>query len=115
MSSGSTLKLLLLAGITVAAGASRVMAADDTEALLTARKCHACHAVSENRLGPSYVAIAAKHSVMRSDALVEVLSRKIVAGGGGAWGNVPMVPNDHVSLDEARRMTRWILERRPGN
>lgn len=38
-----------------------------------------------------------------------VLARKIVLGGGGSWGLVPMVPNEHVTLDEARAMAEWIL------
>jgi cytochrome c len=41
--------------------------------------------------------------------MVDVLARKIVHGGGGSWGVVPMVPNQWVSLEEARAMADWIL------
>ncbi len=35
---------------------------------------------------------------------------KIIVGGTGNWGVVPMVPNEHVSIDEARAISRWILD-----
>ena len=41
--------------------------------------------------------------------MLEVLARKIVHGGGGNWGLVPMVPNEHVTLEDARAMAAWIL------
>ena len=41
---------------------------------------------------------------------VEVLAQKIIIGGAGNWGVVPMVPNEHVSLEEARTISRWILD-----
>lgn len=79
-----------------------------TEALLAERHCDACHHVSRTLLGPSYEAIAARHAA-RKDAMVEVLAHKIIVGGAGNWGVVPMVPNEHVTVDEARAMARWIL------
>jgi cytochrome c len=78
------------------------------EALLGEKRCVACHDVSRNLLGPPYKAIAARHAAQK-DTMVEVLAQKIIAGGAGNWGVVPMVPNEHVSLDEARAMSRWIL------
>jgi cytochrome c len=80
----------------------------DGETLLAEKRCVACHDVSKNLLGPSYEAIAARHAAQK-DTMVEVLAQKIIAGGAGNWGVVPMVPNEHVSLDEARAMSRWIL------
>jgi len=38
-----------------------------------------------------------------------VLAQKIVHGGGGTWGPVPMAPNQWVSIDEATLMAEWIL------
>ncbi len=78
------------------------------ERLLADAHCDACHQRSEPSLGPPYVAIAARHAPRR-DVMVEVLAQKIVHGGGGNWGIVPMVPNQWVSLDDARAMAEWIL------
>ena len=76
--------------------------------LASAKRCNACHTVDEALLGPPYRAIAARHAGDR-DLKVEVLAQKIVHGGGGNWGVVPMVPNEHVSLDDARTIAAWIL------
>jgi len=84
--------------------------ANDAAALLTQKRCDACHDVTATRLGPPYAAIALRHRADK-EAMVEVLARKIVLGGGGNWGVVPMVPNEHVTLEEARAMAKWILER----
>jgi cytochrome c len=84
--------------------------AGDVAALITQKRCDACHDVTATRIGPPYAAIALRHRADK-ESMVEVLARKIVLGGGGNWGVVPMVPNEHVSLDEARAMARWILER----
>lgn len=76
--------------------------------LLRDKGCHACHAVDVMLLGPPYTAIAALHSA-RKEIMLEVLIQKIISGGGGNWGVAPMVPNDHVTEDEAREMAEWIL------
>lgn len=80
----------------------------DVPALLEKSRCDACHTERQALIGPPYRAIAARHAA-QDDVMVEVLARKIVLGGGGNWGVVPMVPNEHVSLEDARRMARWIL------
>lgn len=80
----------------------------DAEALLVEKRCIACHDVARTLLGPSYKAIAARHGAQK-DSMIEVLAQKIIVGGAGNWGVVPMVANEHVSLDEARAMSRWIL------
>lgn len=71
-------------------------------------RCYACHEMSEASLGPPYLAIAARHAPRR-EVMTEVLALKIVHGGGGNWGLVPMVPNQWVSVEEARAMAKWIL------
>ena len=77
-------------------------------ALASAKRCSACHTLDETLLGPPYRAIAARQAGER-ELKIEVLAQKIVHGGGGNWGVVPMVPNEHVSLDEARTIAAWIL------
>jgi cytochrome c len=84
-------------------------AADNLSALLIEKRCNACHEMNSVLIGPPYVAIATRHTAEK-DSMIEVLARKIVLGGGGNWGVVPMVPNEHVTLDEARAMAKWILE-----
>ena len=80
----------------------------DIPALLEARRCGACHAVTETLIGPPYQAIALRHAP-RKAVMEDVLVQKIILGGGGNWGVVPMVPNEHVTPEEARMMAQWIL------
>ena len=81
----------------------------DGQMLVESKRCIACHHRSKTLIGPSYQAIAARHAANK-DIMVEVLAQKIIVGGAGNWGVVPMVPNEHVSLEEARTISRWILD-----
>ena len=76
-------------------------------ALATAKNCTSCHAVDKKVLGPSYKEVATKYAG-QADA-VEKLSGKIMKGGAGAWGPVPMPANAQVNADEARKLVTWIL------
>lgn len=104
-------KYLFLLGVALAAPA---VAQDDVAMLVIEKRCNACHEQSDPSLGPPWQAIAARHAA-RKDLMVDVLATKIIHGGGGNWGNVPMVPNQRVSLDEAKRMAAWILSLSTGN
>jgi cytochrome c len=75
--------------------------------LATAKNCMACHAVDKKLVGPSYKEVAAKYGDQK-DA-VEKLSVKVIKGGGGVWGPVPMPANAQVTPDEAKKLMTWIL------
>ena len=76
-------------------------------ALATAKNCTSCHAVDKKVLGPSYKEVAVKYAG-QADA-VDKLAGKIMKGGAGAWGPVPMPANAQVSADEAKKLVTWIL------
>ena len=76
-------------------------------ALATAKNCTSCHAVDKKVLGPSYKEVATKYAG-QADA-VDKLSGKIMKGGAGAWGPVPMPANAQVNADEAKKLVTWIL------
>jgi cytochrome c len=67
----------------------------------------ACHAVDAKRVGPAYKDVAAKYADNK-DA-VAVLSAKVIKGGSGSWGVVPMPANPQVSEAEAKTLVQWIL------
>lgn len=96
----------------VAATVARVAPPRDGASLVKAMRCYACHDPKNPLLGPPYQTIAARYAANR-DAMTDVLARKIVTGGGGNWGFVPMVPNEHVSSEDARLMAQWILQQVP--
>ena len=76
-------------------------------ALATAKNCMACHAVDKKLVGPSYKDVAAKYAGQQ-DA-VEKLSAKVIKGGSGVWGPIPMPANAQVTSDEAKKLVAWIL------
>lgn len=81
---------------------------DEGFALARAKNCLACHALDAKIVGPAYTQVAAKYS---SDPKAkERLAQKIMRGGSGVWGTVPMPPNSgHVTESEALSLAGWIL------
>jgi len=80
-------------------------AADELK-FATEKGCTACHAVDKKVIGPAYVDVAKKY---KGDAKAPgVLAEKVVKGGQGVWGPIPMPPNK-VSDDEAKKLVAWIL------
>ena len=71
------------------------------------KNCMACHAVATKVIGPAYKDVAAKYAGQK-DA-VDKLAVKVVKGGAGAWGAVPMPANPQVSEAEAKQLVQWIL------
>ena len=105
--------LLLMTGIGMQ---EQVLAQDGVapgEAMVKAYRCYACHDVSDPLIGPPYQAIAARHGSDR-EVMAKVLANKIILGGGGNWGLVPMVPNEQVPPEDALVIARWILDQAPG-
>ena len=101
------MKHILVAIATLAAGlVTSLPALADTQ-LATSKNCMACHAVEKKLVGPSYKDVAAKYAG-QADA-VEKLTVKVMKGGSGVWGPVPMPANAQVSADEAKKLVAWIL------
>ncbi len=75
------------------------------EALLKKSDCLACHNIKTKIVGPAYVNVAAKYTAADIDHLAD----KIIAGGGGVWGEVPMSPHPTLSKSDAKEMVKYIL------
>ncbi len=77
------------------------------EALARNNGCMACHGVDNKIVGPGLKEIAEKY---KGDAgAADVLAGKVKAGGSGAWGQIPMPPNAHVSDENIKSIVDWIL------
>ena len=76
-------------------------------ALATAKNCMACHAIDKKLVGPAYKDVAAKYAGQK-DA-VDKLSQKVLKGGAGVWGPVPMPANAQVTEAEAKTLVQWVL------
>jgi len=71
------------------------------------KNCMACHATDKKLVGPSYKDVAAKYAGQK-DA-VDKLTQKVMKGGSGVWGAVPMPANPQVTEAEAKQLATWVL------
>ncbi|QNK67905.1 c-type cytochrome [Variovorax sp. PAMC26660] len=76
-------------------------------ALATSKNCMSCHAVERKVLGPSFKDVAAKYK--DDKGAVDTLASKIMKGGSGVWGPVPMPANNQVSEADAKKLAAWVL------
>jgi cytochrome c len=77
------------------------------EALAKANNCLTCHGVNNKIVGPAFKDIAAKY-VDTKDAEA-MLTQKLLKGGSGVWGPIPMPPNPQIAEADARNLVRWVL------
>jgi cytochrome c len=94
----------LLAAAIASVVAAPVFANQD---LAQKKNCMACHAVDKKLVGPAYKEVAAKYAGQK-DA-VDKLAAKVVKGGSGVWGQVPMPANPQVTDAEAKQLVQWIM------
>ena len=71
------------------------------------KNCLACHQTDKKLVGPAYKDVAAKYASDKDAA--NKLAQKIMKGGSGVWGPVPMPANPQVSEAEAKQLAAWVL------
>ena len=76
-------------------------------ALATSKNCMACHALDHKVVGPAYKDVAAKYAGDKN--AVAKLTKKILNGGSGVWGAIPMPANAQVNEAEAKQLAAWVL------
>ena len=75
--------------------------------LIEASDCMACHSVAKKSIGPAYADVSKKY---KGDAgALERLTKKIIAGGGGVWGETAMAAHPQLSTADASDMVKYIL------
>lgn len=78
---------------------------DEGLALIEGADCLGCHKMDARLVGPSYEEIANKYT----EADVDQLATKIIEGGKGVWGEIPMTPHSGMSKENAQKMVKYIL------
>ncbi len=101
------MKRALFAQFAVIAAVTTAAPAFADQALATAKNCMACHAVDKKLVGPAYKEVATKYASDKTAA--DKLATKIMKGGSGVWGAVPMPANAQVSEAEAKKLAAWIM------
>lgn len=72
-----------------------------------ASDCTSCHMVQRKIVGPSYSDVAEKYESTEEN--VAMLAGKVIAGGVGVWGEVPMPAHPGLSEEDAKDMVRYVL------
>lgn len=76
-------------------------------ALVAASDCKTCHHIENKIIGPSHKEVAQKYEF--TEANVKMLAEKIIKGGQGVWGQIPMTPHPDVNQEDAEKMARYVL------
>ena len=77
-------------------------------ALVAGADCLTCHKIDETSTGPAYRDVANKYGP-GDDATITTLANKIIKGGSGNWGSVPMTAHDALSQEDAKAMVKYIM------
>jgi len=76
-------------------------------ALVAGSDCLTCHKTSEKNIGPAYKDVAAKYE--NTEANVKMLAAKVIKGGSGNWGAIPMTPHPQLKQEDVEQMIKYIL------
>ena len=76
-------------------------------ALIGQSDCLGCHKVADRIVGPSYQEVADRYA--GKPGAEDTLASKIIQGGAGNWGEVPMTPHPNLSKEDAVAMVKYIL------
>jgi len=76
-------------------------------ALVDASDCKTCHHPTNKIVGPSHTDVAKKYEFTRAN--VSMLADKIINGGSGVWGEVPMTAHSDLAKADAEKMAMYVL------
>lgn len=74
--------------------------------LARAKNCMACHSIGNKVVGPAFKDVSSKYAGQNVE---DKLTKKVLNGGSGVWGAIPMPANGQVSEAEARTLVKWVL------
>lgn len=103
------LHVLCATALVLATGSVFAQAADPGAKLAQQKNCMACHSVDTKIIGPAYMEVAKKYAGQKDAPAM--LTTKIIKGGSGTWGAIPMPPQI-VSEAEAGQLVAWILKQK---
>ena len=69
--------------------------------------CKTCHHPTNKIIGPSHTEVAQKYAF--NDENIKMLAGKIIQGGTGVWGEIPMTPHPDLSQEDAEKMAIYVL------
>ncbi|MEO8331019.1 MAG: c-type cytochrome [Gallionella sp.] len=84
-----------------------VVMAEDMPELAKKSGCKNCHSIEKKVVGPAWEDVAKKYKG-QADAVAK-LTTKIIKGGSGAWGPIPMPPQPKLSDAEAKELATFVM------
>jgi len=69
--------------------------------------CATCHKIDERLIGPGFREIANRYP--NTPETIDTLAHKIIKGGQGNWGSIPMAAHDNLPLEDARSLAKYVL------
>ncbi|PHX74873.1 MAG: cytochrome C [Chitinophagaceae bacterium] len=83
------------------------VAKKDGKALIEGSNCRVCHKDDTKLIGPAYKEVANKYE--NNDENVKKLASRVMKGGQGVWGEIPMAAHPELSSEDAEAMVSYIL------
>ena len=75
--------------------------------LIAASDCNTCHKLDTKVIGPAFQDVAAKYPA--TEANIDSLANKVIKGGKGHWGDIPMAAHPALSENDAKEMVKYVL------
>lgn len=75
--------------------------------LIASSDCKTCHRIDSKLIGPAFQDVAEKYPA--SEVNISMLTRKVITGGSGHWGDVAMTPHPSLSASDAEEMVKYVL------
>lgn len=69
--------------------------------------CKTCHHATNKLIGPAHADVAKKYEFTQGN--VTMLAGKIIKGGSGVWGEIPMTAHPDLSQQDAEKMSMYVL------
>ena len=87
--------------------AAPAVAKKDGKALIEGSDCRTCHKDDAKLIGPAYKDVAKKYPSTPEN--IKTLAQKVMNGGQGNWGEIPMAGHPNLSMEDASAMVEYIL------
>jgi cytochrome c len=86
-----------------------ILEEDDKKGIVLVRKsdCITCHSENEKLIGPAFKDIAERYPATKNN--LSKLSEKIITGGSGSWGKLPMTRHADLTKTEAETIVKYIF------
>jgi len=75
--------------------------------LISKSDCMSCHQEDKKIVGPSFLDIAKKYKADKKN--IDYLSSKVIKGGKGVWGQIPMNAHPNLSKKNTDKIVTYIL------